>query len=123
VAEGLKRARAAARATRPPTPNEWKFLMALPRGGGLAWATPGSLMAGGKLPSDSSPQGLHQTGSSLVRKGLAEKDTGRHPVGYRLTPAGRTAVTERAAQSSRDAAVFVRRAAATGHPRSGGNPR
>jgi hypothetical protein len=109
MAEGLKRARAAAQATRPPTPNEWRFLMALPRGGGLAWVTPGRLVAEGKLPAGSPLSGLHRTAASLVRKGLLEKVTGRHPAGYRLTPAGRTAVTERAAQGARDAAAFVRR--------------
>lgn len=48
--------------------------------------------------AECSPQGLHQTGASLIRKGLAEKtrrEGARSPVEYAITPEGRAALTAR----------------------------
>jgi len=85
------------------TPNERRMLEGLtvrhPARG--RWWTPGNLISyaaqGGRF-TPCSPQGLHQTGASLVRKGFAEKirrEGARSPVEYAITPLGRTALTAR----------------------------
>lgn len=54
-----------------------------------------------------SPQGLHQTGASLVRKGLTEKmrrEGARSPVEYAITSPGRAAIGRTGNQSAATAA-------------------
>ena len=83
------------------------------------WWTPGNLISyaaqGGRF-AGCSPQGLHQTGASLVRKGLAEKikrEGARSPVEYAITPrgraiAGRPGYTRAQHSAARQAAAQVR---------------
>jgi hypothetical protein len=85
------------RATRPPTPNERRFLTgllqpnpALPSRPGW-WTVPELLHCQPDRFGDRTPQGLHETGASCVRKGLARKNHGR-PVMYQLADAGRAAL-------------------------------
>lgn len=100
MGDGLRRARDAARATRPPTANEISFLT------GLAvtipdavlsqpgwWSVPGLLRFQPGRFGGRPAEGLHRTGASLVRKGLARKrKTGsKGPVEYQITDAGRAA--------------------------------
>lgn len=87
------------------TANERRFLEGLTvrhpwRHGGW-WPVPdliGYATQGGRF-AGMSPQGLHQTAASLVRKGLAEKtrrEGSRAPVEYRITDAGRVRLGTRA---------------------------
>ena len=111
MAEGLRRPRDAARATRPLTENEVRFLAGLlqpnpaPRSRRSWWSVPELITFQPGLFGDRSPQGLHETGASCVRKGLAcKRKPGRLPVEYQITPAGRATIGNSQA-----------------NPRSGGN--
>jgi hypothetical protein len=98
------------------TENEHRFLTGLTvrhlwRGGWwapkdmISFATQNQRFAG------RTPQGLHQTAASLVRKGFAEKikrEGARSPVEYRITSAGRAALSTTNMDAARTAAAYVR---------------
>lgn len=74
------------------TDNERRFLTALATYRTAIGVTPGGMIAAGKLPADSSPQGLHQTAASLVHKGLVERNPTVRITHYLITTAGREAL-------------------------------
>jgi hypothetical protein len=105
MAEGLKRAAAAARTTRPPTVNEARFLAGLtvsaphiPAAPGTPgwWSVPELIAFQPERFGDRSPQGLHETGASCARKGWVLKRVarmhGKQLVEYQITEAGRAAL-------------------------------
>lgn len=76
---------------------ERQLLAALYAARGLAIMTPADILSAYPVTFEGrSPQGIHQTAASLVRKGMAEKIhdefNGGHVVGYRIRPAGAEAL-------------------------------
>jgi hypothetical protein len=78
---------------KPLTANERRLLTAYNEPGpGIYARSPSHLVGAGKLPLDSSIQGLHQTAASLVRKGCLERSVRSRITHYQITEKGRAAL-------------------------------